>query len=71
MHIDCNLPWGTQLSYRPTDQGLRAVCCRCLNILIGSSAVLEGEVVRSADHLFATARCQRMELSSRRLFFMC
>ena len=38
-HIECNVPRGTKLSSRPTDQDLLAVRWQCLDILVGSSTV--------------------------------
>ena len=45
-----------QLLLRSTDRDSQVVCCRCLDVLIGSSAVQVSAVVRSAYHLFATRR---------------
>ena len=65
------MPRGAQLPDRPTDEGLQAVCCRCIAFLIGSSAVQVSGVVRSADHYFATGCCHLMKLVARRLSNMC
>lgn len=66
VRIKCNVPRAAERQDRPTDQDLQAVCCRCLDILIGSSAVQVCVVVRSAYHPFATGRCILMELVARR-----
>ena len=66
VRIKCNVPRAAERQARPADQGLQAVCCRCLDVLIGSLAVQVGAVVRSADRPFATVRCVSMELVARR-----
>ena len=52
-------------------EALQAVCCGCLDSLIGSSAVQVSAVVRSAYHLFATRCFLMIELVARRPSTAC
>jgi hypothetical protein len=60
------VPQAAERPAGPADKDLQAVCRRCLDVLIGSSEVQVGALVRFADHPFVTGCCVVIEHVTRR-----